>query len=154
MNLDDSRLEPVNILFIEDSPLDAEIVLRNFKRARFANSIAHVRDGSAALDYLFHRGQYQDEQRYPAPDLILLDLNLPRVSGWEILDAIRADEGLRTIPVVVMTSSEQDEDVVKSYQKGVNTYITKPVDFNKVAEVVQTLGHYWFVLSKLPRHKP
>jgi len=148
MDLVDARLEPALILLVEDSLLDAEILLRNFRKARFSTPLIHLRDGAAALDYLLRQGDYTDEARAPTPDLLLLDLNLPRVGGWDILVTMRADARLKTIPVVVMTSSEQDEEMVLRYEHGPNAVLRKPVDFYKLVEAIQSLSRLSFVLVR------
>jgi CheY-like chemotaxis protein len=131
----------------EDDPEDQMLVKRAFAEARLVNELEMVEDGEELMDYLHRRGAYGDAQR---PDLILLDLNMPRKDGREALEEIKRDPDLRRIPVVVLTTSSVDEDVVRSYQLGVSSYVQKPVTFQKLVETVETLGHYWFEIVKLP----
>lgn len=141
-------LKPVQILLVEDNPDDAEITRRAFGKGRVVNGLHVVRDGQEALDFLFHENGYGADT--PRPDLILLDLNLPKVNGIEVLQKIKASDDLSTIPVIVLTVSEGQEDVRKSYKLGANTYITKPVDFAKFVHAMEILGEYWMVIAKLP----
>ena len=146
----DQSLKPAEILLVEDNLDDVEITLRAFRKVRVANTVHVVRDGQEALDFLFREGDYSDRAGAPQPDVILLDLNLPKVNGLEVLDKIRASDGLSTIPVIVLTVSERQEDVNKSYKLGANTFITKPVDFEKFVHAMEVLGEYWMVIAKLP----
>lgn len=146
----DQGLKPAEILLVEDNLDDVDITLRAFRKVRVANTVHVVRDGQEALDFLFREGDYGDRADAPQPDVILLDLNLPKVNGLEVLDKIRASDGLSTIPVIVLTVSEGQEDVGKSYKLGANTYITKPVDFEKFVHAMEILGEYWMVIAKLP----
>jgi CheY-like chemotaxis protein len=146
----DQSLKPAEILLVEDNLDDVEITLRAFRKVRVANTVHVVRDGHEALDFLFREGDYSDRADAPQPDVILLDLNLPKVNGLEVLDKIRASDGLSTIPVIVLTVSEQQQDVHKSYKLGANTFITKPVDFEKFVHAMEVLGEYWMVIAKLP----
>ncbi|TFG88933.1 MAG: response regulator [Gemmatimonadales bacterium] len=142
--------QAIRILMAEDDVEDQMLVTKAFERARLANAVAIVNDGEELLDYLNRRGAYGST---PRPDLILLDLNMPRMDGREALKAIKADAGLRQIPVVVLTTSAADEDILRSYDLGVNSYIEKPVTFDKLVEVVTALGQYWFEIVKLPPHR-
>jgi len=146
----DQSLKPAEILLVEDNLDDVEITLRAFRKVRVANTVHVVRDGQEALDFLFREGDHGDRADAPQPDVILLDLNLPKVNGLEVLDKIRASDGLSTIPVIVLTVSERQEDVDKSYKLGANTFITKPVDFEKFVHAMEVLGEYWMVIAKLP----
>ena len=146
----DQGLKPAEILLVEDNLDDVEITLRAFRKVRLANTVHVVRDGQEALDFLFRDGDHGDRADAPQPDVILLDLNLPKVNGLEVLDKIRASNGLSTIPVIVLTVSEQQQDVHKSYKLGANTFITKPVDFEKFVHAMEILGEYWMVIAKLP----
>jgi CheY-like chemotaxis protein len=146
----DQSLKAAEILLVEDNLDDVEITLRAFRKARVANTVHVVRDGQEALDFLFREGDHGDRADAPQPDVILLDLNLPKVNGLEVLEKIRASDGLSTIPVIVLTVSERQEDVNKSYKLGANTFITKPVDFEKFAHAMEVLGEYWMVIAKLP----
>jgi two-component system response regulator len=140
----------IEILLVEDNPNDAELTLRALKKNKLANNIVHVSDGEEALDFIFARASYSERQIKDVPKVILLDLKLPKVDGLEVLKAIKSDQRTRTIPVVVLTSSQEEKDIVESYRLGVNSYITKPVDFDKFVEAVKTLGLYWLLLNKPP----
>jgi CheY-like chemotaxis protein len=138
--------EAVEILLVEDNPADIELTLLVLQQHKLANSIHVVRDGEEALDYLFYRGAYSLRGN-GTPRLVLLDLKLPKVSGLEVLAEMKKDARLRTIPVVVLTSSKEDRDLMDSYQLGVNSYIQKPVDFDQFREVVGQVGMYWMVVN-------
>jgi two-component system, response regulator len=135
------------ILLVEDDPADAELTVLSLRKARLANHIEVARDGAEALDYLFCRGAFASRSFDHPPRLVLLDLKLPRVSGHDVLRAIKADERTRAIPVVVLTSSNQDRDLIECYKLGVNSYIQKPVDLQKFQETVQHFGLYWLVVN-------
>ena len=139
--------EPVEILLVEDSPLDAELALRALKQGGLANSLLWVKDGEQALDYLFRRGEYAGRAE-GSPKLVLLDLKMPRVDGIEVLRQIKADAGMHRIPVVVMTSSKEESDVSQTYDLGVNSYIVKPLDFSAVVDVVRQAGYYWLAINQ------
>jgi CheY-like chemotaxis protein len=141
-------LEAIKLLLAEDNPDDVEIAIRAFRKSRLINDIRVVRDGEEALDLLFRDGA-QDLDAF-RPDLILLDLNLPKVSGFDVLDRIKTNDGLSSIPVIVLTVSEREEDIARAYQLGANTYVTKPVDFDKFTHMIDTLWEYWMVIAKLP----
>ncbi|MGH9603562.1 MAG: response regulator [Terriglobales bacterium] len=148
--------DEVRILLVEDNPADIELTLLALQAHKLANSIHVVRDGEEALDFLFCRGVHSQRRPYEAPRLVLLDLKLPKVSGLEVLKEIKNDSRLRTIPVVIMTSSKEERDLVESYQLGVNSYIQKPVDFDQFRKVVGQLGLYWLVVNHtapLPREE-
>ena len=140
----------VDILYVEDDPNDAELALRALKKNNLANNLVHVQDGEAALDFLLARGEYRDRIQDGNPKVILLDLNLPKVSGLEVLKAVRADAGLRFIPVIIMTSSREEKDLIASYELGVNSYIVKPMDFEKFVQAVREIGLYWLLLNEHP----
>lgn len=144
---------PVNILFIEDDPAHAEITLRNFKKNRILNKITHLSDGQQALDYLFHHGEYSDPASYPKPNLILMDLRLPKVDGLEVLEKIRADAELRCIPTIILTTSEAEVDITKAYNFNVNSYLVKPLDLGKFSEMLSAFGFYWMVWNKYSPYK-
>jgi len=139
----------VEVLLVEDSPDDRELVLISFQRNRLANRIQIACDGEEALDILFCRGEHANN-RPTKPKVILLDIKLPKVDGLEVLRAIKADERTQMIPVVVMTSSAEQRDMVESYKLGVNSYVQKPVDFAKFQEVMKQLGFYWLAINKTP----
>jgi len=138
------------ILLVEDNRDDELLTLRAFQKNRIANPIAVVRDGQEALDYLFATGSYAERNMDDLPVIILLDLNLPKVNGLEVLREIRSDERTRVIPVIVLTTSLEDEDVIESYARGANSYIRKPVDFTEFVDAVHTLGNYWLLLNTNP----
>jgi len=140
-------VDEIEILLIEDSPLDAELAMRGLKQQKLANRIVWLRDGQQALDYIFRQGEYTG--RDPSvPRLILLDLKMPRVDGTEVLRAIKANAETRRIPVVVMTSSQEESDVASSYDLGANSYVVKPIDFDSVASVARNAGFYWLAINR------
>ena len=141
---------PVEILLVEDSATDLELALRALKKAKLANRIEVARDGEEALDFLFARNRYADRSPDDKPRLVLLDLKLPRVDGLEVLKAVKADPRTRSIPIVVLTSSNEQRDIVESYDLGVNSYIVKPVDFDGFMAAVAEVGLYWMVLNMPP----
>ena len=143
--------DPVEILLVEDSAEDLELTLRALKKARLANHIQVARDGAEALDFLFGTGAHAGRNPGDGPKVILLDLKLPKVDGLEVLQKIKSDVRTRAIPVVVLTSSKEQQDVVKSYQLGVNSYIVKPVNFEGFTRAVQDLGMYWLLLNEPPK---
>lgn len=136
------------ILLVEDHPDDEELTRLAFKECRFANELVVARDGQEALDYLFATGKYAGRDVCNQPQVLLLDLKLPKVDGLEVLQRIRADERTKFLPVVILTSSKQEQDVVAGYSLGTNSYIQKPVDFNQFIEAVRQLGMYWLVLNE------
>jgi CheY-like chemotaxis protein len=139
------------ILLVEDNASDEELTLRAFKKANISNRVVVTRDGAAALDYVFARGAYAGRETKEAPQVILLDLNLPKVGGLDVLRALRADARTKLLPVVILTSSKEDKDLAGGYELGANSYIVKPVDFTQFADAVRQLGLYWLVLNqKLP----
>ena len=143
-------MKPKIILLVEDNPSDVELTIRAFKRARISNEVVVAENGREALDYLFRAGKYTDRDIDAMPMLILLDIKMPIMDGLEVLKFIRRDELTRRLPVVILTSSREEEDLARSYDLGVNSYICKPVDFNQFAEAVKNLGLYWLVLNEPP----
>lgn len=141
--------EQVKILLVEDSPLDAELTIRALRDGKLANTVEWVKDGQQALDYLFQEGSYV-ERTGALPQLVLLDLKMPRVSGIEVLRAIKADARTRMIPVVVMTSSQEEKDIAQSYDLGVNSYVVKPVDFIAMTNLARQAGYYWLAINQSP----
>jgi CheY-like chemotaxis protein len=141
---------PAIILLVEDDPGDQELTCRALAEGKIRNELHIVGDGEEALNYLYRRGAYEDPAGSPRPDLVLLDLNTPKVDGRQVIREMRGDPGLRRVPVIVLTTSDQDEDVVRSYDLGVNSYITKPVDAEEFVRVVRTLETYWFQVVVLP----
>jgi CheY-like chemotaxis protein len=141
--------DEIEILYIEDNAADAELALVALRRTRLANPIRIVRDGAEALDFLFCRGAHVNRE-FLAPKLVLLDMKLPKVDGLEVLQAIRQDERTKLIPVVALTSSREQRDLIESYRLGVNSYIQKPLDFNQFQNLVQQLGLYCLVVNQTP----
>lgn len=141
------------ILLVEDNPDDVLLTKRALKRNNILNEMKVVSDGVEALDYLFGTGEYADRDVSEEPCVILLDLKLPRVSGLEVLQRVRSDDRTRRIPVVVLTSSKEEQDLIGSYDLGANSYIRKPVDFEKFVAAIQQLGMYWLVLNEPPPHR-
>lgn len=138
------------ILLVEDNPDDEALTMRAFKKSHLANDVVVARDGVEALDYIFGTGAYEGRDVNEKPHLILLDLKLPRLDGMDVLKRIRSDERVNMIPIVVLTSSREQEDLMRSYSLGANSYIRKPVDFNQFVQAVQQLGLYWLVLNESP----
>ena len=145
------RSQQKSTLMVEDDPDDRLLVEEAFRENRRGNELYFVKDGEELLNYLHHLGNYSDAEKYPTPDLILLDLNLPRMDGREALAELKADHELRRIPVVVLTTSQAEEDVWHTYDLGVAGFITKPVTFEGLVEVIRTLSRYWFDIVELPR---
>jgi CheY-like chemotaxis protein len=143
------QFEQVEILLAEDNERDAELTMRALKKGGLANKLLWVKDGQQALDYLFRRGDFSDREDVP-PRLVLLDLKMPRVDGIEVLRAVKAEEATKRIPVVVMTSSQEERDVAETYDLGVNSYVVKPVDFASVADIVRQAGYYWLAINRTP----
>ena len=136
------------ILLVEDNPADVELTLRAFRKSKVLNEIVVVRDGVEALDYLFLTGPFAGRDSKASPEVVLLHLKLPKVDGLEVLRRMRADERTRRIPVVVLTSSGEEKDILSSYDLGANSFVRKPVDFNQFLEAAQQLGLYWLVLNQ------
>ena len=142
-----------SILLVEDNPDDEELTLRALKKNNILNDVNVVRDGAEALDYLFCQGAYAGGGVCPHPAVILLDLKLPKIEGLEVLKRLRADERTRLLPVVILTSSKEEQDLVNGYRFGANSYIRKPVDFEKFIEAVRQLGLYWLMMNEPPPQK-
>jgi two-component system, response regulator len=140
--------DAVEILIVEDNPTDLELALRALRQHNFCNNIHTARDGAEALEFLFGEGQYEDRRDASPPRLILLDLKLPLVDGIEVLRRVRGDPRTRCVPVVVMTSSTEERDLVDCYALGANSYIQKPVDFDKFSEAMRLVGMYWLLLNR------
>jgi CheY-like chemotaxis protein len=141
-------MESKVILLVEDNPRDEALTLRALKKCNIMNEVVVVRDGVEALDYLFGTGVYSGRDMHVMPQIILLDLKLPKVDGLQVLQKIRADEGTKRLPVVIFTSSSEEEDMIKSYDLGANSYVRKPVDFEHFVEATKQLGLYWLVLNQ------
>jgi len=142
--------QQIDILLIEDNPDEAELAIWNLKKNNLVNNLIHIDDGAEALDYIFSKGKYIANTKSPHPKLILLDLNLPKVSGLEILKQIKTNEHTKMIPVVVLTSSKEEKDIIESYKLGVNSYIVKPVNFESFSEAMTGLKMYWLLLNQPP----
>ena len=141
---------PITILIADDDADDRMMASEALEESRLANDLRFVEDGEELLDYLYHRGRFAAADESPRPGLILLDLNMPRMDGREALREIKGDPALRSIPVVVLTTSKAEEDIYRTYDLGVNSFITKPVQFDGLVEVMRTLGKYWFEIVELP----
>jgi two-component system, chemotaxis family, response regulator Rcp1 len=142
-----ASVRPIEILLVEDSPSDAKLTLAALKQAKVSNHVSHVEDGVLAMEFLRRRGQFAGA---PRPDLVLLDLNLPRKDGREVLEEIKSDRELQTIPVVVLTTSLAEQDILRSYRLHANCYITKPVNFDRFLEIVQSIENFWLTVVVLP----
>jgi len=145
-----SSHQPIAILLVEDNPTDAELTIRALRRSKIGNHIQLLQDGAEALDFIFCRGDYASRSITSPPKVILLDLKLPKVSGLEVLRQIKSDPRTQIIPVVVLTSSAEERDIIDTYHFGVNSYIVKPVDFEQFNQAVQQLGFYWFLFNRSP----
>jgi two-component system, response regulator len=144
-NMDDNRVE---ILLVEDNPHDAEMTIRTLKKINLANRLIHLKNGAEALDFIFAKGAYTDRNINDRPKVILLDIKMPKVDGIEVLRQIKSNPDTKRIPVVIMTSSKEEQDIITSYNLGVNSYVVKPVDFNGFAKAVSELGFYWLITNQ------
>jgi CheY-like chemotaxis protein len=144
----------MEILLVEDNPYDAELTIHALKKRNLANHLLHVADGQAALDYLFGTGPYEGRDVHHQPKVVLLDLKLPKVDGIEVLRRLRADERTKLVPVVILTSSHEDRDMLASYELGANSYTVKPVEFENFSEAVSKLGLFWLLVNEAPTWKP
>lgn len=142
--------EQMAILLVEDNPHDAEMTLRSLRNHNIANSVHWVKDGAEALEFMFCEGAYEQRDPLRTPRLVLLDIKMPKVDGIEVLKRIKADSRTRSIPVVMLTSSKEESDLVRSYDLGVNSYLVKPVDFQRFSEEVVRVGYYWVAMNQLP----
>jgi len=142
--------EPVVILLVEDDPAHAEIVIRNLEGFRIANRLIHLDDGQKALDYLYHQNEFADPESAPRPGLILLDLRLPKVDGLEVLETVKADPDLIQIPVVILTTSAAEADMLRAYKNHANSFMVKPVAFDDFVDMMKAIGYYWLVWNENP----
>ena len=145
------NMNEVEVLLVEDNPSDAELTMRALKKSNLANKLFHVKDGAEAIDFLFAQGKFASRRVESGPKVVLLDLKLPKVDGIEVLRRIKSDDRTKIIPVVVMTSSREDRDLVDCYNLGVNGYVVKPVEFEDFARAVSELGCYWLLINETPR---
>lgn len=143
-------IHKVQILLVEDSSSDAEMTINALKENNLANKLFHVKDGAAALDFIFAEGIYSERTIEDKPKIILLDIKMPKVSGIEVLQKIRSDERTKTIPVVILTSSKEDPDIKKCYDLGVNSYVVKPLEFDEFQKAISNLGLYWMIVNQQP----
>jgi len=143
--------KPVDILLVEDNPDHAEITLKALKQNNILNEVYWISDGQEALDFMYHRGKYADEKKYPRPGLILLDIKLPKVDGLEVLKQLKDDPQFKSIPVIMLTTSDRDEEIAKSYAGGANSYVVKPMDFEDFMKKVRELKLYWTITNSLPK---
>jgi two-component system response regulator len=141
----------VEILLVEDNPSDAKLTIRALKKHNLCNNLVHLGDGAQALDFLFAKGEYSNRVIEDKPKVILLDLKMPKVGGIEVLKQIKGDERTRNIPVVIMTSSKEDQDIAECYSFGVNSYVVKPVGFDNFSKAVAELGLYWMLINEIPK---
>jgi two-component system, response regulator len=140
-----------DILLAEDNPEDAELTLRALAKVNLAHRVVHVEDGQQALDFIFGEGEFKSRGSSNYPRVVLLDIKMPKVDGIEVLRKLKSTKATRLIPVVIMTSSAEDRDIIESYELGVNSYVVKPVDFNAFSHAVSELGLYWMLVNKLPQ---
>jgi len=144
------KYKPITILIADDDTDDRMLIKEALDESRLNNGLSFVEDGEQLMDYLLNRGAFSDKEKYPTPGLILLDLNMPRKDGREALKEIKEDPHLRGIPVIILTTSKAEEDIIKSYDLGVNSFITKPVSFSALVDIMKTLNKYWFEIVELP----
>ena len=143
--------KPVDILLVEDNPDHAELTIKALKQNNVSNEVYVVNDGQEALDFMYHRGKYADEKNFPRPGLILLDIRLPKVDGIEVLKQLKDDPQFKSIPVIMLTTSDRDEEIAKSYADGANSYVVKPMDFEEFMKKVRELKLYWTITNSLPK---
>jgi two-component system response regulator len=145
-----NKLNEVEILLVEDNLSDAELIIRALRKVNLANHLIHVKDGEEAIDFIFAQGKFSEREMKNIPRVILLDIKMPKVDGIEVLRRIKSNEETKSIPVVIMTSSKEEQDIVKSYELGVNSFVVKPVDFNSFSKAVSELGLYWVLINQPP----
>jgi two-component system response regulator len=146
-----NQLNEVEILLIEDNMSDAELVIRSLRKVNLANHLVHVRDGEEALEFIFATGAFAGREKQNVPKVVLLDIKMPKVNGIEVLRQIKSNDATKMVPVVIMTSSKEEQDIIKSYELGVNSFVVKPVVFNDFAKAVSELGMYWVLINQPPR---
>lgn len=143
-------LDEVEILLVEDNMSDAELIVRALRKVNLANHVVHVKDGEEALEFIFATGAYSSRERKHMPKVILLDIKMPKVDGIEVLRQVKSSDEMKRIPVVIMTSSKEEQDIIRSYELGVNSFVVKPVEFNDFARAVSELGLYWILINQPP----
>jgi two-component system, response regulator len=143
-------LNQVEVLLVEDNIHDAEMTIRALRKVNLANNLVHVKDGEEALEFIFAQGKFSNRQQSDQPKVILLDIKMPKVDGIEVLKQLKSRESTKSIPIVIMTSSKEEQDIINSYQLGVNSYVVKPVDFEGFARAVSQLGMYWLLTNQPP----
>ena len=141
---------PIDILLVEDNEADIKITQRAFAHGKLKNNVYVVRDGQEALDFIYHKGSYKNKNDFPKPDLILLDIKLPKVDGFQVLKVLKEDFQYQSIPVIMLTSSNNEEDVAKSYKYGATSYIQKPVNYEAFVKIIKGFNFYWHIVNKLP----
>ncbi|HEY0042221.1 MAG TPA: response regulator [Flavisolibacter sp.] len=146
-----NQLNEVEILLVEDNMSDAELIIRALRKVNLANNLVHVKDGAEALEFIFATGVFADRKKQNVPKVILLDIKMPKVDGIEVLRQIRANDETKLVPVVIMTSSKEEQDIIRSYKLGVNSFVVKPVVFTDFAKAVSDLGLYWVLINQPPR---
>jgi len=146
-----NSIHDVDILLVEDNPDDAALVIRELKKNHLSNNLIHLSDGVQALDFLFCRGKFSERKIEDKPKVVLLDLKMPKIDGLQVLREIRADQRTKLIPVVVMTSSKEERDIVNTYNQGVNAYVVKPVEFDSFSKAVTELGMFWLLVNQSPK---
>ena len=148
--VDKKRADRVmNILLVEDNAADVKIALRAFTKSKLKNEIYVVNNGQEALDFIYHNGKYQDKEKFPTPDLILLDIKIPKLDGFQVLERIKNDLQYSYIPIIMLTSSRNEEDIARSYRGGASSFIAKPVDYAEFVKVVDGFNYYWHIINKL-----
>jgi len=145
------RGRPVDILLVEDDPDHVELTIKALKENHVLNEVYVAKDGQEALDFMYHRGSYADEKRFPRPGLILLDIRLPKIDGLDVLKQLKSDIQFKSIPIIMLTTSDRDEEIAESYAGGANSYVVKPVEFEDFAKKVKQLRLYWTIINTLPR---
>lgn len=143
--------KPIDILLVEDNEDHVDLTLRALKNNNLINDIHVVKDGQDALDFIYHRGKYEDTRKYPRPGLILLDIHLPKLNGFEVLETLKKDPDVKSIPIIMLTTSSRDEEIAQSYAVGANSYVTKPVDFEEFAKKIKDMKLYWTIVNSLPK---
>jgi two-component system response regulator len=146
----DNKYNEVEILLVEDNMNDAELITRALRKVNLSNNLVHVKDGAEALDFIFAKGEFAEREAKKMPKVILLDIKMPRVDGIEVLRQVKGNDATKLIPVVIMTSSKEEQDIIISYKLGVNSFVVKPVEFQDFAKAVSELGLYWVLVNQPP----